>query len=221
MSNLNRFLEAQEDDYERALKEIKKGKKSTCWMWYVFPQITGLGMSSISEKYAIKNMDEAIDYLKHDTLRERLIEISQALLDLDNTDTDMKEIMGFPDNLKLKSSMTLFKEAEEISKINCDGVFQKVLDKYFDGEPDNKTLRILEKQKFEELKNKNKKKEIIINEKKDEVIDTNKQNINESKKTTEDNTSNTKKKETQIHDIKQEEQKKDDERFRCCKCVIF
>lgn len=157
MFNLERFIEAQERDYETALKEIKNGKKQTCWMWYIFPQISGLGKTSTSEKYAIKNIEEAIEYLHNEILRNRLIEISQALLNLE--EGDIKTIMGFPDNLKLRSSMTLFKKAEEISNIGCDNTFQKVLDKFFEGEDDPLTLQILNQKKFDKEKGEEEKEE--------------------------------------------------------------
>ena len=148
MSDLDRFLKAQEDDYQKALKEIKNGKKVSCWMWYIFPQLIGLGMTQMSNHYGIKNMEEAIDYLKNEILRKRLVEISQALLDLDEEEDDnIHDIMGYPDDLKLRSCMTLFKQAEEISGIDCGQVFQKVLEKYFSGVEDIKTLNILKKQK--------------------------------------------------------------------------
>ena len=151
MSELDRFLDAQEQKYEIALKEIKNGKKISCWMWYIFPQIEGLGMTQISKKYSIKNIEEAIEYLNNEILRNRLLEISQALLDLG--EVDIHEVMGFPDDLKLKSSMTLFKKAEELSDIKCDNIFQNILNQFYKGEDDQKTLTILEKQKFEKMLN--------------------------------------------------------------------
>ena len=158
MSDLNRFLEAQEKDYEIALKEIKNGKKASCWMWYIFPQLKGLGSTSTANYYGIDNIEEAIEYLHNETLSNRLIEISKALLELDD-DSDIKEIMGYPDYLKLRSSMTLFKKAEELSEVKFDNIFQKVLDKYYKGEEDARTLTILEKQNFEKTMNKNNKEE--------------------------------------------------------------
>ena len=175
MSEIARFLEAQEKDYETALKEIKQGKKESCWIWYIFPQIQGLGNSSLSEKYSIKDIEEAKEYLENETLKARLIEITQALLDLE--EKDIKSIMGYPDDLKLKSSMTLFKKVEEIYEINCDNIFQKTLDKFFNGEEDNNTIRILEKQKFE--------KQIKQNKEKD-----NEENINAEKPKEENNINN-------------------------------
>jgi uncharacterized protein (DUF1810 family) len=148
MSDLDRYLEAQEKDYEKALKEIQNGKKENHWIYYIFPQIKGLGKTEISNKYGIKNIEEAIEFLKNEILRKNLLEITQVLLDKEEG-TDIKEIMGFPDNLKLKSSMTLFKVAEEESEINCNEIFKKILDKYYNGEEDAMTLVILQKQKYQ------------------------------------------------------------------------
>ena len=162
MSDLNRFIEAQEKNYKTALKEIKNGKKVSCWMWYIFPQIKGLGMTQTANYYGINDIEEAKEYLHNEILSKRLIEISNALLEIENN--DIKEIMGFPDNLKLKSSMTLFKKAEELSDVKYDNIFQKVLDKYYNGEEDNNTLVILEKKKFDlkfglDMRNKNNEKD--------------------------------------------------------------
>jgi len=158
MSEINRFLEAQEKEFDLALKEIKNGKKESCWIWYIFPQIKGLGSSSTSEEYGIKDIEEAKEYLENETLKSRLIEITQALLDLEEDNID--NIMHFPDNLKLKSSMTLFKQVEEVYNIDCGNIFQKTLDKFFNGEEDQNTIRILEKQKFEKQMGKNNNLEI-------------------------------------------------------------
>lgn len=136
MNDLNRFLEAQEPDYERALAEIRRGRKQSHWMWYVFPQIAGLGSSPTAKFYAIKDKREAEDYLRHPVLGARLIEISGALLGVEGKTAH--EIFGSPDDLKLKSSITLFGAVE-----NTDSVFQKVLDKYYGGEKDRKTLEII------------------------------------------------------------------------------
>ena len=144
MPNLDRFLKEQEDDYERALGEIKSGRKQSCWMWYIFPQIIGLGSTQMSKIYAIKDIDEAVEYLNHEILRERLIKITQAVIDLG--DANINEVFHFPDNLKLKSCMTLFREAEKSSEVKCNNVFQKVIDQFFDGKDDEKTLAILQKQ---------------------------------------------------------------------------
>ena len=149
MSKLDRFLKAQEKQYEIALNEIKSGKKQTDWMLYIFPQIKGLGFTDMSKNYAIENIDEAIEYLNNDILRTRLMEICQALLDLGKV--DINQVMGFPDDLKLKSCMTLFKEAEakSLDDEKCDNIFQKVLDQFYDGEDDPKTLVVLQRQEFE------------------------------------------------------------------------
>ncbi|MCD8285761.1 MAG: DUF1810 domain-containing protein [Clostridia bacterium] len=138
--NLDRFLKAQAYSYDEALAEIQAGGKRSHWIWYIFPQITGLGMSGMADYYAIEDIGEARAYLANDTLRARLIEISKALLGLESNDP--LEVMGWPDNLKLRSSMTLFREADPSVE-----VFQKVLDKYYGSEPDQRTLDILGMQK--------------------------------------------------------------------------
>jgi uncharacterized protein (DUF1810 family) len=135
---LERFITAQENTYHRALREIRNGKKSTHWMWYIFPQIKGLGHSPMSELYAIKDLQEANDYLLHPTLGQRLIEISGELLNV--TGKSIEDIFGFPDTYKLCSSMTLFAAAND-----TDPVFNLVLKKYFNGVQDAKTLEILHK----------------------------------------------------------------------------
>ena len=125
--NLERFINAQENSYQIALKEIQEGKKCSHWMWFIFPQIDGLGLSSISKEYSIKNKQEAIDYLNHNILGKRLIEITNALMKLENKSA--RSILGYPDDLKLKSSMTLFKIISSDNEI-----FSDVLGKYFSGE---------------------------------------------------------------------------------------
>ena len=134
--DLDRFLKGQARNYDAALREIQSGCKRSHWMWYVFPQIQGLGYSSTAQYYAIRDLDEAQAYLQHPVLRERLLEISGALLNLDSHNAS--EVFGWPDDMKLRSSMTLFAEAEPA----CE-VFQKVLDQYFHGKKDEKTLSIL------------------------------------------------------------------------------
>mgnify|MGYP001556348483 CR=1 FL=1 len=135
-TNLERFLKAQERDYAIALSEIKKGKKQSHWMWYIFPQIHGLGLSETSRFYAIKNRKEAADYLKDPVLGKRLIDICNELLKLENNDAH--KIFGSPDDMKLHSSMTLFSSLPD-----TDPVFIKVLDKFFAGTKDDKTLQII------------------------------------------------------------------------------
>lgn len=136
MGDLSRFRKAQEYDYQTALTEIRQGEKRSHWMWYIFPQIAGLGRSSMADYYAIVDLEEAKDYMKDPVLGKHLIEISEALLDLKYNDP--AAVMGWPDDMKLKSSMTLF----SIASPECT-VFQKVLDKYFSGERDRLTLEIL------------------------------------------------------------------------------
>ena len=137
--SLQKFIDAQQKDYDIALAEIKQGRKRSHWMWYIFPQIQGLGFSETSKYYAIKNKVEANAFLKHPLLGTRLIQICQALLWLQ--DKDAGNIFGYPDDLKLKSSMTLF-----ASLAGADPVFQSVLNKFFGGKKDEKTLQILNNQ---------------------------------------------------------------------------
>jgi uncharacterized protein (DUF1810 family) len=133
--DLNRFLEAQDHSYAQALGEIRNGRKTGHWMWYIFPQIAGLGYSETAQFYAIKNMEEAKAYLRHPVLGSRLVEISRALLGIRGKTAN--QIMGSPDDLKLRSSMTLFNLAEERER-----VFQDVLDQFYNGVQDLKTLEI-------------------------------------------------------------------------------
>jgi uncharacterized protein (DUF1810 family) len=136
MSDLNRFLNAQQRDYETALTEIKAGRKRSHWMWYIFPQIEGLGYSDMAKRYAINDLAEATDYLAHPVLGRRLKEISTALLNLPSHQAT--EVMGSPDDLKLRSSMTLFALVE-----GNDSVFNKVLKKFFDGHKDPATMQLV------------------------------------------------------------------------------
>ncbi len=139
-NNLQRFIDAQENDYDIALAEIEHGRKRSHWMWYIFPQVQGLGYSETSRFYAIKNIDEAEEYLKHPILGERLIRICNALIK--NPGNDANKIFGSPDNMKLKSSMTLFAELP-----GTHPVFQSVLDQFFNGEKDSQTIQVLTGQK--------------------------------------------------------------------------
>ena len=135
-NNLERFTGAQQADYATALSEVKNGRKRSHWMWYIFPQIQGLGYSSISKHYAIRNLREAEEYLRHPVLGSRLTEISAALLGLESNDA--YRIFGTPDDLKLKSSMTLFAAVP-----GADPVFEQVLQKFFRGVKDESTLQII------------------------------------------------------------------------------
>jgi len=134
--DLARFLAAQEEVFDTALAELRRGCKESHWMWFIFPQIAGLGSSPMAVHYAVKSTQEAADYLRHPTLGPRLRECAAALLAVEGRTAG--EIMGTPDDLKLRSSMTLFARAEGSSP-----VFQQVLDKYFGGEPDPRTLALL------------------------------------------------------------------------------
>ena len=131
--DLSRFHKAQQGSYETALAEIRSGRKRSHWIWYIFPQIQWLGFSSTAQYYAIENLEEAKAYLADPVLRERLLEISNALLALDSCDPS--EVMGYPDDLKLRSSMTLFSLAEP----ECT-VFRDVLDKFYGGREDERTI---------------------------------------------------------------------------------
>ena len=137
-ADLSRFLKAQEQDYEQALSEIRAGRKRSHWMWYIFPQIQGLGFSSTAQYYAIRDLQEAKDYLRHPVLGPRLKEISSALLELEGISAS--EIFGYPDDLKLRSSMTLFRMAD----LDCP-IFLEVLEKYYNGEPDFRTVELAAK----------------------------------------------------------------------------
>ena len=135
--DLSRFVEAHKQSYETALKEIKNGHKYSHWMWYIFPQIQGLGKSSTSRYYAIKNSGEALAFLNDAYLGGHLIEISQVLMQLDSDNPT--EIFGKPDDMKLRSCMTLFASVSDDNSI-----FHQVINKYFDGKPDKRTLAILQ-----------------------------------------------------------------------------
>ena len=134
--NLDRFVKEQERTYGTALLEVSKGMKRSHWMWWIFPQITGLGMTMTSQIYSIKSIDEARAFFEHPYLGRNLREISEMLLTL--ATNDAYEVFGSPDNLKLRSSMTLFAEA-----VPDEEVFGKVLDKFYGGKKDERTLEIL------------------------------------------------------------------------------
>ena len=136
--DLNRFLKAQDDDYNRALSELTNGRKRTHWMWFIFPQIDGLAFSSMSQFYAIKSVDEAKAYLAHPVLGSRLLECAEAVVAVNGK--SITEIMGSPDDLKLRSCATLFAEVSE-----SGSVFERILEKYYHGERDERTLDQLKK----------------------------------------------------------------------------
>ena len=134
--DLHRFVQAQEDDYARALAEIRSGRKRSHWMWYVFPQLDGLGHSPTARRYAIKSLAEAKAYLAHPVLGPRLTEIAEAALGVEGRTAS--EIFGYPDDLKLRSCATLF------ACVSPPGsVFERLLGKYSQGERDAATLRLL------------------------------------------------------------------------------
>jgi uncharacterized protein (DUF1810 family) len=133
---LSRFVEAQEEDYDQALAEIRCGRKQSHWMWYIFPQFDGLGVSSTSKRYAIKSLAEANAYLCHPVLGPRLMECAEAVVRI--AGRSALEIFGSPDDVKLRSCATLFACVSPVGS-----VFNRLLDKYFHGEQDGKTLRLV------------------------------------------------------------------------------
>ena len=134
--NLARFVDAQKPVYETALSELRRGRKTSHWMWFIFPQVAGLGYSAMSQRYAISGLDEAKAYLAHPVLGSRLRECAETALAVEGRSASA--IFGSPDDMKLQSSMTLFAQADG------DGsVFGKVLEKYYGGEMDGQTLELL------------------------------------------------------------------------------
>ncbi len=145
MSGLKRFIDAQKQDFKAALQEIRTGRKRSHWMWYIFPQIQGLGFSSTSRYYAIQDLKEAEDFLADPYLGKNLLTICDALLKLDTDDP--YQVFGSPDDLKLRSSMTLFLAAAvEAGNSAAEESFSNVLKKYYGGRRDEKTLQILKNQ---------------------------------------------------------------------------
>ena len=134
--NLSRFIDAQETTYEGAMLELARGRKESHWIWYIFPQIVGLGNSETTKIFSIKSLEEGRAYLEHPVLGPRLVEACEILLTLKGT--SINEVMGFPDDLKLLSSMTLFETFSE-----SNSVFTRIIEVYFDGERDEATLEII------------------------------------------------------------------------------
>lgn len=135
---MDRFVTAQEGDYERALSEIRSGRKRTHWMWYVFPQVEGLGSSPTSRRYSIKSLEEARAYLAHPLLGPRLRAVAEAALAVEARAA--RDVFGSPDDLKLRSSATLF------ASLSPPGsVFDRLIEKYFGGERDTRALQLLAK----------------------------------------------------------------------------
>ncbi|MCW2818029.1 MAG: hypothetical protein JWR42_816 [Marmoricola sp.] len=134
--DLQRFVSAQDGVHEQALAELRAGRKTSHWMWFVFPQLAGLGSSSMAQRYAIGSLAEARAYLEHPVLGPRLVECAQAVLT--HPERTARQVMGTPDDAKLRSSMTLFGLAADE-----EPVFQRVLDVFFDGEGDSRTVGLL------------------------------------------------------------------------------
>ena len=137
--DLERFLRAQEADYDRALSEIRSGRKQTHWMWYVFPQLAGLGSSPTAVRYAIRGIGEAQAYLAHPVLGPRLVESADAVLQ--HAALTASAMFGYPDDMKLRSSATLFARVSP-----AGSVFHRLLDTFFQGQPDEATLSLLQSQ---------------------------------------------------------------------------
>jgi len=135
--NLGRFVEAQNGDYERALSELRAGHKRSHWMWFIFPQIAGLGSSFMAEKYAIRSAEEAAAYLADPVLGGRLLRCVEAVLAIEGKSAN--EVFGSPDDFKLRSSMTLFAAISEHGS-----PFHKVIDRLYRGEFDDRTIQLLD-----------------------------------------------------------------------------
>ncbi|MBB3387540.1 uncharacterized protein (DUF1810 family) [Rhizobium sp. BK275] len=134
--DLHRFIEAQNGVYEQALAELKTGRKRSHWMWFIFPQIAGLGTSSMAEKYAIRSAEEASAYLADPILGSRLLRCVEAILSIN--DRSAHDIMGAPDDLKLRSSMTLFAAVSDHGS-----PFHEAIERFYDGKFDERTISIL------------------------------------------------------------------------------
>jgi uncharacterized protein (DUF1810 family) len=134
--HLKRFLDAQATTYDRALAELKAGQKRSHWIWYIFPQYRGLGFSAMSQKYAIQSLEEAKAYLAHPILGDRLLECTTTVLGI--TGRSAYNIFGSPDDLKLRSCATLFAVVSP-----ADSLFVQLLDRFYNGQRDTKTLHLL------------------------------------------------------------------------------
>jgi len=137
--HLERFVEAQESIYSQALSELKNGHKRSHWMWFIFPQFVGLGFSLTTRRYSVKSLEEARAYLGHPVLGPRLLECTQALLAVH--DKEISKILGYPDDLKFNSSMTLF----DMVTNDENNLFDQALNHYFSGKRDSKTLKLVAK----------------------------------------------------------------------------
>jgi uncharacterized protein (DUF1810 family) len=137
--NLNRFLRAQDYTYANVLEEIKNGQKQSGWMWFIFPQIKGLGLSREAQYYGLRDLEETRQYLAHPILGSRLAELTSALMKTEGKSAF--DIFGFPDDVKLKSSMTLFSVIDK----DANSLFNQVLRKFYFGDKDRRTLQVLMK----------------------------------------------------------------------------
>ena len=134
--DLERFVDAQADTYDKALAELRAGRKTSHWMWWIFPQVAGLGRSGTSAAYAVADLDEASAYLRHEVLGPRLVECCRVLLALE--DVSAERVLGSVDAMKLRSSMTLFAHADP-----SEPVFREVLERFYDGDEDERTVQLL------------------------------------------------------------------------------
>lgn len=142
MDKFAEFVDAQDPVYEQVVRELKAGRKQTHWMWFIFPQLAGLGSSHMAQKFAIDSLAEAQSYLQHPVLGARLRECARLMIAAPHG--DVSAILGYPDDLKFRSSMTLFAAAEP-----NEPVFQAALDKFFGGERDSRTMELLKAGKGE------------------------------------------------------------------------
>jgi uncharacterized protein (DUF1810 family) len=138
-ADLIRFLDAQDQIYQEVVDELARGRKQTHWMWFIFPQLAGLGRSGMAQHYAIRDLDQAKRYLADSVLGQRLRQAVRLLID--QTRKSALEILGSPDDLKLRSCLTLFREAASADSDRA--LFGKALDQFYRGEPDGRTLRLL------------------------------------------------------------------------------
>ena len=171
IKEIKRFLIAQKGDYETAYKEMSNGKKESHWIWYIFPQIKGLGMSYMDREYSIKSIKETLEYINNNILWKRLVDITKLLLKIEHN--DIREVMWYPDDLKLRSCMTLFSIVSDDNE-----VFNKVIDKFYNSEKDLKTVNILKsmlnkekKDLDEKIYNKIKEKCITIEKEENEKFE--------------------------------------------------
>ena len=141
-SHLERFIKEQNHTYSHVISELRQGEKQTHWIWYIFPQVQGLGKSSIAQHFSIKSLEEARAYLRHPILGKRLQECCELVMEIESG--TISQAFGFPDDLKLKSSMTLFAYAALTSEESSDSIFDQILQKHFASQPDALSLEIIQ-----------------------------------------------------------------------------